>query len=267
MQDRSIGSGSARYRTIFISDVHLGYRGSRAHDLLEFLRNTECDYLYLVGDIIDLWQLKRRPFWPQAHNDVLRTILGKAKHGTQVIFIPGNHDEKLKTYCGHRFGNISIELTSIHQRADGSRLLVLHGDQFDAAVASSPWLGMLGAKVYDWLLTTNTVVNVIRRRCGFGYWSLAGFLKHKVKNAIKYINRYEQVVAAQARKKNVDGVVCGHIHRAEIAEIEGLAYHNCGDWVESCTALVEHADGAMELLYCSNADPVTNLQPAQQIAA
>ena len=184
-----------------------------------------------------------------------------------MVFIPGNHDEKLKAYCGHRFGNISIEPSAIHQRADGSRLLVLHGDQFDAAVASSRWLGVLGAKIYDLLLTANTAVNFVRRHLGFRYWSLAGFLKHKVKNAIKYINRYEQVVAAEARRQKVDGVVCGHIHRAEITEIDGLAYHNCGDWVESCTALVESASGEMKLLYFNELEQPSALDTRQKIAA
>jgi UDP-2,3-diacylglucosamine pyrophosphatase LpxH len=237
-----------KYRSIFISDVHLGFRGCRADFLLDFLRNTECEYLYLVGDIIDVWEMKNRLFWPQEHNNVVRTILGKAKHDTKVIYIPGNHDEVLRAYAGMEFGNVSIQLDAIHETAAGKRLLVLHGDEFDSVVRVSRWLAMLGNRVYDWLLYLNRWVNVFRRKLGFPYWSLAAFLKHKVKNAVQFISDFEQAVARETARRGVDGVVCGHIHHAEISTLNGVLYCNDGDWVESCTALVERHDGTLELL-------------------
>ena len=249
-------SSARRFRTIWISDVHLGFRGCSADYLLEFLRSTECDYLYLVGDIVDFWQLKKKPYWPQEHNNVVRTILGKAKHDTKVVYVPGNHDELLRSYTGSQFGNIEISNTALHTTADGRQLLILHGDQFDAVVKSSRFLSLIGAKLYEWLLLANHVVNFVRRHFGFGYWSLAAFLKHKVKNAVQYISRFEDAVAHAAKRRGVDGVVCGHIHRAEITDIAGVTYFNCGDWVESCTALVEHHDGAIELLKWSDTDAI-----------
>lgn len=236
------------YRSVWISDVHLGFRGCSADFLLEFLHSFECDTLYLVGDIIDLWQLKKRPHWPQAHNDVLRTILGKAKHGTRVVYVPGNHDEPARDYVGLAFGNVTIEREVVHTLAGGERLLVLHGDEFDTVVQCSPWVARMGAWLYEWLIELNHVVNWTRRRLGFPYWSLAAFLKHKVKNAVQYIGNYEAAVAHAARQRGVDGVVCGHIHRAEMTEVQGLKYLNCGDWVESCTALTEAPDGTLSLV-------------------
>jgi len=237
-----------RYRSIWISDVHLGFRGCRADFLLDFLRNTECEYLYLVGDIIDVWEMKNRLFWPQEHNNVVRTILGKAKHDTKVIYIPGNHDEVLRDFVGMDFGNVSIQKDAIHVTATGKRLLVLHGDEFDSVVRVSRWLAMLGNRVYDWLLYLNRWVNVFRRRLGFPYWSLAAYLKHKVKNAVQFISDFEQAVARETERRGVDGVVCGHIHHAEITTHNNILYCNDGDWVESCTALVERHDGRLELI-------------------
>ena len=241
-----------RYRTVWISDVHLGFRGCSAEYLLDFLRSTECEYLYLVGDIIDIWSMKKRPFWPQAHNDVVRTILGKAKHGTKVVFVPGNHDELLRDYDGMVFGNIRIADRAVHTRADGRRFLVLHGDQFDGVVRSSRALALIGSAIYEWLLRANHWTNFVRRKLGFPYWSLSAFIKHKVKNAMQYISNFEHAVAWEASRMGVDGVVCGHIHRAEISTIGDVLYCNCGDWVESCTALVEHGDGALEVLHWSD---------------
>lgn len=240
---------TTRYRSVWISDVHLGFRGCNAEMLLVFLRQTRCDHLYLVGDIIDFWQVKKKPYWPQAHNDVVRTVLGKAKHGTKVIYVPGNHDEYLRDFDQMTFGNVSIENELVHETIDGRKLLVLHGDKFDTVVMSSPFLGKIGSSLYDMLLQLNILVNFLRRKFGFSYWSLAKFLKHKVKNAVKYIGNFEEAVAYEAAKENVDGVVCGHIHHAEITEMNGLTYYNCGDWVESCTALVETDDGEMKLIY------------------
>ena len=236
------------YRTVWISDVHLGFRGCSADYLLEFLHSFECDTLYLVGDIIDLWQIRKRPCWPQAHNNVVRTILGKAKHGTRVIYVPGNHDDPLREYDGMVFGNVEIRREVLHECADGQRLLVLHGDEFDAVVQCSPYLAKFGAVLYGWLIELNHVVNWMRRRLGCDYWSLAAFLKHKVKNAVQYIGNYEAAVTHAARQRDVDGVVCGHIHRAEMAQVDGLTYLNCGDWVESCTALTEEVDGTLALV-------------------
>ena len=240
------------FRAIFLSDIHLGFKGCSAEYLLSFLRSTRCDYLYLVGDIIDIWSMKRRRYWPQAHNNVVRTILGKAKHGTKVIFVPGNHDELLREYDGMTFGNLRVSRRTIHTRLDGQRLLVLHGDEFDSVVRSSPWLARAGSWAYEMLLEANHVVNYARRHLGWPYWSLAAFLKHRVKNAVSYIASFESAVAYEAKREGVDGVVCGHIHRAEIAEQEGVLYCNCGDWVESCTALVERDDGALEIIHWSD---------------
>ena len=237
-----------KYRAVFISDVHLGFSGANVSFLLDFLHSIECEHLYLVGDIVDIWQLKKRPSWPQAHNDVVRTILGKAKYDTKIIYVPGNHDEMLRAYADHTFGNISIVKEAIHTKADGKRLLVTHGDQFDAAVVSSRWLGMLGGSAYSALLKLNTWVNAIRKLTGRPYWSLAKYLKHKVKNVVQAISNYEHAVVESARRHGVDGVVCGHIHRPEINQFDEITYCNCGDWVESCTAIVENGDGSLEIV-------------------
>lgn len=238
-----------KVRSVWISDIHLGFRGCSADFLLDFLHKVECDYLYLVGDIIDVWEMKKKMFWPQAHNNVIRTLLGKAKHNTKVIYVPGNHDEMLRDYDGAVFGNVEIQNEVIHTTADNRKLLILHGDQFDSVVKISPLLAKVGSRLYEWLLRANRYVNLVRRKLGFSYWSLAAFLKHKVKNAVQYISNFEEAVAHEAARQGVDGVVCGHIHRAEIARHYNVDYYNCGDWVESCTALVEHPNGEMEILH------------------
>jgi UDP-2,3-diacylglucosamine pyrophosphatase LpxH len=237
-----------RFRTVWISDVHLGFRGCNAELLLDFLRTVECDTLYLVGDIVDVWEMERRMFWPQAHNNVVRTILGKAKHDTTVVYVPGNHDEVLRDFAGMDFGNVQIRRQAIHTTADGRKLLIMHGDEMDSVVQCSRFLAVLGSRAYDLLLRLNRYVNAARKLFGKPYWSLAAFLKHKVKNAVNFISSFEKGVAHEARRRKVDGVVCGHIHRAEIRMIDGILYCNDGDWVESCTALVEHADGQLEIL-------------------
>jgi UDP-2,3-diacylglucosamine pyrophosphatase LpxH len=236
-----------KLRTVFISDVHLGSKGCRADLVLEFLKSVEVDYLFLVGDIFDLWAMRKGFFWPQEHNNVVRTILGKAKGGTRVIYIPGNHDGELREFCGSVFGNLEIRREFVHATADGRRLLVMHGDEFDTVVKCSPWLAKLGSNVYDFLLGLNRHVNAMRRLFGMPYWSLASYLKHKARTAVQYIASFEQAVAHAARKRSVDGVVCGHIHRAEIRDIDGVLYCNDGDWVESCTALVEDMNGRLAL--------------------
>jgi len=244
-----------RVRTVWISDVHLGFRGCSADMLLDFLHTVECETLYLVGDIVDVWNMKRGLYWPQAHNNVIRTILGKAKHDTRVVFVPGNHDEVFRDHVGTRFGNVEICEEAIHETSVGRRLLIVHGDEFDGVVTCHPWLAKLGSHAYDCLLETNRYLNSVRRRLGMGYWSLAGFLKRKVKNAVNYIGGFEEAVAREAHRRGVDGVICGHIHHAEIRDIDGIRYHNCGDWVESNTALIERFDGSIELLRWSDMSP------------
>lgn len=237
------------YRAVFISDVHLGFSGCSANYLLDFLHSTTCDYLYLVGDIIDIWQMKKKAYWPQEHNDVIRTILGKAKHGTRVIYIPGNHDELLRDYDGMKFGNLEIRERCIHTTSCGKKMLVIHGDQFDGVIKFSKTLALIGGSAYEMLLKANTLINLVRRKLGLSYWSLARVLKHKVKQAVTYISNFEIVLANEAKKLRVQGIIAGHIHRAEITWINKYIYCNCGDWVESCTALVERNDGKMELIH------------------
>lgn len=248
MNNRLSSDNKLKVRSVWISDVHLGFRGCSADFLLDFLHKTECEYLYLVGDIVDVWEMKKRMFWPQAHNNVIRTILGKAKHNTKVIYVPGNHDEVLRDFDGLVFGNVEIKNEAIHTTADGKQLLIIHGDQFDGIVKCSPLISKIGSRLYDYLLRANRWVNYVRRKLGFSYWSLAAFLKHKVKNAVQYIGNFEEAVAREASRQDVDGVVCGHIHRAEITRLHDVDYFNCGDWVESCTALVENTDGSMEII-------------------
>lgn len=246
------GHARTRYRTIFISDSHLGTAGANAGLLLDFLKRHECETLYLVGDIVDGWQLRKGWFWPQAHNDVVRAILKMAKHGTRVVYVPGNHDEHFRDYVGLEFGGIELLDDDIHVTADGRRLLVIHGDQFDNVVLYHKWLAFLGDGAYTLLLKSNRWVNRCRRLFGLPYWSLAAHMKKRVKNAVAFISRFEEVVARAAVERGVDGVVCGHIHSAEIRQFGpehgNITYYNDGDWVESCTALVEEADGAMRII-------------------
>ncbi len=237
-----------RYRSIWISDLHLGTRGAQAEHLLDFLRSTDSDYLYLVGDLLDGWRLRKSWYWPQAHNDVVQKLLRKARKGTRVFYIPGNHDEFARAYVGHRFGGIAVFRRLVHQTADGRRLLVFHGDEFDVSMRHARWLAHLGAWAYDMLLHLNTALDAVRRRLGYSYWSLAGYLKQKVKTAVQFIDDFEESMVRSAREMGLDGVVCGHIHRPEIREVDGLLYCNDGDWVENCTALVEHADGRLEVI-------------------
>ena len=236
------------FRTVFISDVHLGTRGCQAELLLDFIRHMECDTLFLVGDIIDGWKLKGGWWWPQAHNDVVQKILRIARKGSQVIYVPGNHDEMVRDFCGVHLGGVVVTRDAIHETADGRRFLVLHGDEFDGVTRHARWLAFLGDWAYRTVLALNTLFNHVRRRMGFGYWSLSAYLKVKVKNALQFIENFEAAVAEEARRRGVDGVICGHIHKAEMRMIDGIEYINDGDWVESCTALVEHMDGRLEIL-------------------
>ncbi|KQT34811.1 UDP-2,3-diacylglucosamine hydrolase [Sphingomonas sp. Leaf412] len=238
-----------RYRTIWISDVHLGTRGCDAEMLIDFLDHVDSDTMYLVGDIVDGWRLKKRFFWPAAHNDVVWRLMKRARRGTRMVYIPGNHDEMFRQFAGLDVGGIQIRRKAIHETADGRRLLVLHGDEFDAITLSHRWLAHVGDLAYTVLLALNRRVSTVRRRLGLPYWSLSKHAKAKVKNAVAFISRFEEIVAAAAGIRGVDGVVCGHIHSAEMRGIGGIAYYNDGDWVESCTALVEHHDGRMEILH------------------
>ncbi|MEX2629780.1 MAG: UDP-2,3-diacylglucosamine diphosphatase [Tistlia sp.] len=238
-----------RYRAIFLSDIHLGTRGCKAEFLLDFLRLNEAETIYLVGDIFDGWRLKKSWYWPQAHNDVVQKLLRKARKGARLIYVPGNHDEVLRGYTGQHFGGVEVVSEAIHETADGRRMLVLHGDAFDGIVKYARWLALLGDSAYNLALALNHWFNLARRRLGFGYWSMSAWLKGRVKNAVQFIDRYEEAVAEEARRRGVDGVICGHIHKAEQRRIGEILYINDGDWVESCTALVEHFDGRFEILY------------------
>ena len=237
-----------RYRTVFLSDIHLGTRGCQADILLDFIKGMECETLYLVGDIVDGWKLKSGWYWPQSHNDVVQKLLRLARKGTTLIYIPGNHDDRMRDFTGVHFGGVQVMRDAIHEGADGRRYLVTHGDEFDGVVTHAKWLAFLGDWAYRGLLSLNTHWNALRRRMGFGYWSLSAFVKVKVKNALQFIENFEGAVAEEARRRGVDGVICGHIHHAEMREIDGVLYVNDGDWVESCTALVEHFDGRLEIL-------------------
>jgi len=236
------------FRTIWISDIHLGTSGCQAKRLLEFLKATESDKLYLVGDIVDGWQLKRRWYWHQTHNDVVQLVMKKAKKGTKVIFVPGNHDEAVRQFIGLDFGGIKIRDELIHTTANGKRMLVLHGDRFDGVIACAKWLAYVGDSLYTMILKFNQVFNAWRARAGLPYWSLSQYLKLKVKNAVSYITSFEDALAAEARKQGLDGVICGHIHKPEIRDIDGILYCNDGDWVESLSALVEDKLGELRLV-------------------
>ncbi len=237
-----------RYRSIWISDIHLGTRGSKAEYVLDFLRRTECETLYLVGDILDGWRLRKTWYWPQAHNDVVQKLLRKARKGTRVVLVPGNHDEFLRGYTGVEFGRIPIHKHVIHEAPDGRKYLVVHGDQFDGIVTYAKWLALLGDTAYTAALVLNRWYNAARRGMGLSYWSLSAYLKHRVKNAVAFIANFEAAMADVAKKRGLSGVICGHIHHAEMRMIGDVLYCNDGDWVESCTALVEHFDGRLEIV-------------------
>ncbi|MEY6432770.1 UDP-2,3-diacylglucosamine diphosphatase [Thioalkalicoccus limnaeus] len=250
-------SSSLRYRSIWISDTHLGSRGCQADFLLDFLRSTESQNLYLVGDIVDVWAMHGSLHWPTSHNGVVGALFDKARNGTRVVYLPGNHDELFRAHVGHDFARIAVRDEVIHTTADGRRFLVTHGDRFDGVVQNGRWLARIGSRAYDLLLVANRLVNLGRRLLGLPYWSLAAYLKHKVKDAVDYIGRYERSIAAEAHRHAFDGMICGHIHKAAMRDIDGILYCNCGDWVESCTALVEHHDGRLELLGWTDAAQVS----------
>lgn len=260
-------NATRRFRTLFISDVHLGAKGSQAHRLLDFLRCHEADEVYLVGDIVDGWALKSGWYWPQSHNDVVQKILRQARKGARVVYVPGNHDEFLRNYLGTHFGGIEVADTAIHNGADGRRYLVIHGDMFDLVVTQARWLALLGDKAYDFAISVNRIFNAVRLKLGFPYWSLSKWAKLKVKNAVSYIGDFEKTLVAEAKRNNADGVICGHIHHAAIHDDFGLRYINCGDWVESCTAIAEHHDGRFEIIDWSNPVIPLHADDAAQLTA
>ena len=246
--DRDADLPRLHVRTVWISDLHLGTPGCRAGELLAFLKHVECEHLFLVGDIVDGWQLRRQWHWPQAHNDVVQKLLRKVRKGTRVVFIPGNHDEFARAFVGHEFGGIVVAADWMHETADGRRLWVTHGDDFDGVIQCARWLAHLGDTLYEFILRLNRPLNALRSRAGLPPWSLSRWLKFKVKRAVSYIGQFEVAVAREAKRRGADGVVCGHIHHAEMRTIEGVLYLNDGDWVESLTALVEHPSGKLEII-------------------
>ena len=236
-------------RSVFISDVHLGTRACQADRLIDFLREHPSEYLYLIGDIIDFWAMSRGIHWAPSHNTVVQKILRRARHGEHVMLIPGNHDEVLREYAGISFGNIEVEQQATHLAADGKQYLLLHGDEFDQVTRHHRWVALLGDVAYEFLLRVGGWISKARRVLGIsGYWSLAGYAKRRVKKAVNFISDFESSVAHAVRDRKLDGVICGHIHWAEIREVDGIQYLNCGDWVDSCTAIVEHFDGRMEIV-------------------
>ena len=240
--------GSQRVRALFLSDVHLGTKGCQAEKLLQLLAHFDADTIYLVGDIVDGWQLKSGWYWPQSHNDVVQKLLRKARKGARIIYVPGNHDEFLRGYYGRHLGGIDVVESTIHTAADGRRYLVIHGDLFDLVIRHARWLALLGSHAYDVAIWLNTHFNAVRRAFGLNYWSLSRWVKLKVKNAVNFIGEFERTLTSEARRRGADGVICGHIHHPVIRAERDLTYVNCGDWVESCTAVVEHYDGRLQIV-------------------
>lgn len=246
---KSIDGKILQYKSIWISDIHLGTKGCQADMVLEFIKYTRSENLYLVGDIVDGWALKNKWYWPQQHNDVIQKILRKARHGTRVFYLAGNHDEILRKFIPINLGNVEMLNQLIHEGINGKKYWVVHGDQFDGIIRYAKWLSVLGALAYETLISFNRYLNYFRRRLGKEYWSLSKYLKFKVKNAVKFVSEFEAMVVETAKKQKADGVICGHIHHPTMEEIKNIEYKNCGDWVESCTALVEHFDGKFELIH------------------
>ena len=247
-----------QFRTLFISDVHLGSKAAKTDFLLDFLKHHEADTLILVGDIIDGWRLRRSWYWPQGCNDVVQKLLRKARKGTRIVYIPGNHDEFLREFPGTHFGGIEVAERMIHEAADGKKYLVIHGDEFDVVVRNARLLAYLGDWAYDAAIALNIAIAAVRRRIGLPYWSFSAWAKLQVKHAVNFIGEFQRVVADEARRNNVDGVICGHIHHAVMEEIEGISYINTGDWVESCTAIAENMDGSFELITWMQASDVAS---------
>ncbi|MCW5696085.1 MAG: UDP-2,3-diacylglucosamine diphosphatase [Bauldia sp.] len=252
-----------RLRTLFVSDLHLGTRGCQAERFLAFLSHYEADTIFLVGDIVDGWKLKRGWYWPESHSAVMQALLERAAAGARLVYIPGNHDEFMRNYAGTQFGPVEVIESAVHETVDGRRFLVIHGDQFDVVVRWAPWLSALGAQIYNVTLAANGIVNRVRRSLGIGYWSLSDWTKRKVKNAVNIIGDYEQALVTEARRVGAEGVICGHIHHAAMHDRFGIAYVNTGDWMESCTAAVEHHDGRLEIIRWTEPLPARRKTPAQ----
>jgi UDP-2,3-diacylglucosamine pyrophosphatase LpxH len=242
------GQAPTFHRSVFISDLHLGTRGCRADFLIDFLKRTECEQLYLVGDIVDGWRLRKSWYWTDEFDEVLRLILDKAERGTRVTYIPGNHDEMVRQWVSVQIAGVTIKRDAVHKAADGRRYLVMHGDEFDGVIRYAKFLSHMGDWAYRAALVVNRWFNAVRIKLGYPYWSLSAWLKRQVKGAVKAIDRFETALANEARRQGLDGVICGHIHHAEMREVQGVMYMNDGDWVESCTALVEEADGRFRLI-------------------
>ncbi len=236
------------HRALFLSDIHLGTRGCQADLLLDFLRYNDAETIYLIGDIVDGWRLRRSWYWPQTHNDVIQKLLRKGRKGARIIYTPGNHDEFLRGFLGTHFGGVEVVDEAIHTAADGRRFLIIHGDRFDVVVRHARWLAFFGDWAYVTALNLNTVVNALRRRVGLTYWSLSAWAKFRVKNAVNFIGKFEETLSTEASRRDVEGVICGHIHHAANHRDWGIQYINTGDWVESCTAVVEHHDGTFEVI-------------------
>jgi len=248
------------FRSIWLSDLHLGSRNVNSAYLLEFLQNTDSEYLYLVGDIIDFWKLRKRSYWPRINNRIVRNVLRKARSGTKVVYIPGNHDDIVRQFAGQRLHGVIIAKEVIHETADGRRFLVTHGDEFDCVVQNNRWLAELGSYAYEMLLAVSGCCNRLRRRMGLSYWSLSAFLKHKVKQAVNFMGRFEEVVINEACRRKVDGLICGHIHHAAIKKLDQITYNNIGDWVESCTALTETSDGCLAIMRWTEQDAISTAE-------
>jgi UDP-2,3-diacylglucosamine pyrophosphatase LpxH len=253
-------------RALFLSDLHLGTRGCQADQLLSFLRTHDAELIYLVGDIVDGWQLKSGWYWPQLHNDVVQELLRKARDGAQIFYIPGNHDEFLRDFYGMDFGGIQVVDSIVHETLAGRRYLVIHGDLFDVVITQVRWLALLGDKAYDFTIALNTRFNAVRRRLGLPYWSLSQWVKLKVKNAVSFISDFEEALAAEAARQQADGVICGHIHCATMRESNGSHYVNCGDWVDSCTAVVEHHDGQLLVVHWAAQRAAANAAATREMA-
>lgn len=261
----TVNAAPQQFRTLFLSDFHLGTRGCQVRPLLNFLQNHDAETIYLVGDIIDGWRLQARWYWPDAHNDVLRCLMNKAQRGTRLVYVPGNHDEFARAYNGGQSEGLEFADEIIHEAANGKKYLVLHGDCFDPVQTKARWLAFIGDNAYVAALGMNTAINRIGRMFGMPYWSFSNWAKMRVKSAVNFIGHYEQAVAGSAREHNVDGVICGHIHRAALHEDFGITYVNCGDWVESCTAIAEHFDGRLEMLHSVDVSEPKAIEPIFEI--
>jgi len=241
-------SDNKSYRTVFISDIHLGTRMSQADKLLDFMKTFQCEKLYLVGDIVDCWSMSRKMIWTQSHNDVIQKLLRRARKGTEIVYIPGNHDDVMRNYCDNEFGPVIMVKDCVHVGLDGKIYYVTHGDQFDVVIRNAKWLAHFGSWAYDLSISISLLINRVRTVFRLPYWSLSSYLKNRVKESVNFIGNYEETLSKYVKGKKLDGIICGHIHHANIRDIGGIRYMNCGDWVESCSALVENHDGTFEII-------------------